>query len=154
MVLVIGRADNAPAEGQRTLAVTPDLVVCVFMLAHDNFSFYRLGGYWPTLSRYRRSDTAQRIGQARIEQALNRFFAPISRWLIEIPLNACRFEPLTDIEREGVSPPILVTSVTSAILAEVITALARTHTPRHPASVHTEVLYFILIVFIGLGLEF
>lgn len=81
-----------------------------------------------------------------IWQALKRFLAPISRWAIDRPSNACRRLPLTDIEREGSSPPILVTSVTSAILADVITAVARTHTERHPAGVKTEVLYLILML--------
>ena len=63
-----------------------------------------------------------------------------------MPLNACRRLPLTDIEREGSSPPILVTSVTSAILAEIGIAVARTHTERHPAGVKTEVLYLILML--------
>ena len=67
-----------------------------------------------------------------------------------MPSNAWRREPLTDIDLTGSSPPILLTSVTSAILAETITALARTHTERHPAGVKTEVLYLILIVFIDL----
>ena len=47
-----------------------------------------------------------------------------------------------------------MTEVTSAIFAETITAVARTHTPRHPASVQTEVEYLILIVFMVLISEF
>jgi hypothetical protein len=35
VVFVIGLADDPPAECQRTLTVTPDFVVCVFMLAHS-----------------------------------------------------------------------------------------------------------------------
>jgi hypothetical protein len=35
VVLVIGLADDSPAKRQRTLAVTPNFVVCVFMLAHS-----------------------------------------------------------------------------------------------------------------------
>jgi len=43
-----------------------------------------------------------------------------------------------------------VTSVTSAIFSEILFAIALMHTERHPAGVKTEVLYLILIVFIGL----
>jgi len=67
-----------------------------------------------------------------------------------MPSNSWRREPLTDIDRVGASPPILVTSTTSTILAEIGLAVARTHTDLHPASVQTDVLYLILIVFIGL----